>query len=510
MTTPLSTTDGGLQLLNKPVIADNDVEISNQDDSFNHSIINATIENNREGRSRSTEEDILAFVIPSSNNNNKDINEIKTEVITNHLKLPSSNSDDEQQQDSEKPEHSTSHKSRRRRSSLRGSLSTTSGVYSPMYFQPQHRRSSAASWAYGESGVPWSPWSGWRLGLKLLYAVFVPAVIIYLLKNMEERATNCRQERAHRHPWGAKLETTGVGSMWAPTVSPIPEGPAKNVLWSWWHKENSEHNFAYSIDDRGWVAQLSNVYQRRLDIINRGFSGYTTEQALYLLPQILPLATTVQPSDPKIQFITLFFGANDACLPHSVQHVPLDRYAENLRTLLDMVHNSSSPTYSPYTKIIVICPPPVEEIAWKAECDRFGTVMDHDSNLTKKYAETCLRVATEYAAESASRTGVDSAANTANGVRLHEIDVIDTWSIMMDLVESGERNLSDFLRDGVHLAAEGNNIIFQEIMNIIRTKYPEWNPDKMPMNGPWWRKLDRAHPETDLLICANKLTISRS
>ncbi|KAG0278299.1 hypothetical protein BGZ95_004297 [Linnemannia exigua] len=84
---------------------------------------------------------------------------------------------------------------------------------------------------------------------------------------------------------------------------------------------------------------------------------------------------------------------------------------------------------------------------------------------------------------------------------LHQVDVIDTWGIMM---ESGQRTLSDFLRDGLHLAAEGNNVIFEEIMEYIRQKHPEWDPATMQIHGPQWRDLDLDHPETDLLICANK------
>ncbi|KAF8927528.1 hypothetical protein BGZ47_002104 [Haplosporangium gracile] len=74
----------------------------------------------------------------------------------------------------------------------------------------------------------------------------------------------------------------------------------------------------------------------------------------------------------------------------------------------------------------------------------------------------------------------------------------------MDKVESGERTLSEFLKDGLHLAAAGNDMIFEEIMKILRNKYPFWDPAKMLMHGPWWRHLDLDHPETDLLICANQ------
>ncbi|KAG0306410.1 hypothetical protein BGZ97_000760 [Linnemannia gamsii] len=74
----------------------------------------------------------------------------------------------------------------------------------------------------------------------------------------------------------------------------------------------------------------------------------------------------------------------------------------------------------------------------------------------------------------------------------------------MAKVEAGECGLVDLLRDGLHLAAAGNDVIFEEIMKIVRTKYPAWDPATMLMHGPWWREWDIDHPETDLLICANK------
>ena len=36
----------------------------------------------------------------------------------------------------------------------------------------------------------------------------------------------------------------------------------------------------FSFDVRGWGAMMAHSYQRRADIINRGFSGYNTRWAL--------------------------------------------------------------------------------------------------------------------------------------------------------------------------------------------------------------------------------------
>ncbi|KAF9577559.1 hypothetical protein BGW38_007148, partial [Lunasporangiospora selenospora] len=130
----------------------------------------------------------------------------------------------------------------------------------------------------------------------------------------------------------------------------------------------------------------------------------------------------------KIQFLTIFMGANDACLPGSVQHVDLDQYESNLRSLIDSVHDPTSPTYSPETKIILICPPMIDEPRWAMRRAGQGIPMDRATGL-----------------------------------------------------------------------------FFDQIMGIIRRKYPEWDPEVMPMHAPWWGELDRANPEQDLLICDNKV-----
>jgi len=59
----------------------------------------------------------------------------------------------------------------------------------------------------------------------------------------------------------------------------------------------------------GFSAALQADYIRRLDVVNRGFSGYNTRQALSVLPKIVP-----SPDHAKIRFMTVFFGANDASL----------------------------------------------------------------------------------------------------------------------------------------------------------------------------------------------------
>jgi lysophospholipase L1-like esterase len=65
-----------------------------------------------------------------------------------------------------------------------------------------------------------------------------------------------------------------------------------------------------SFNTDGWAASLANVYQRKVDVVQRGYSGYNTRWALELLPKVFTL-----PQPPNsILLATIFFGANDAAL----------------------------------------------------------------------------------------------------------------------------------------------------------------------------------------------------
>lgn len=76
-----------------------------------------------------------------------------------------------------------------------------------------------------------------------------------------------------------------------------------------------------SFDPEGFGSgsALAHVYARRLDVINRGFSGYNTEWCLPLLKRILPEG--VEKGQSKILLLIIFLGANDATLHQSPQHV---------------------------------------------------------------------------------------------------------------------------------------------------------------------------------------------
>lgn len=106
----------------------------------------------------------------------------------------------------------------------------------------------------------------------------------------------------------------------------------------------------YSFDpEGGWGAALAHRFQRRADVVNRGFSGYNTRIVQRELPRhVLPLV------DVDTLLTTVFLGANDAAIPPAHQHVPLDEFRTNLTAIVLEIQKKN-----PSGKVLVITPPPI-------------------------------------------------------------------------------------------------------------------------------------------------------
>lgn len=145
-----------------------------------------------------------------------------------------------------------------------------------------------------------------------------------------------------------------------------------------------------SSQERGYTLApaLQAEYIRRLDVVNRGFSGYNTDQALDILPKIIPASRQA-----KIRFLVIFFGANDSCLKGAAgsQHVPLERYKQNLRNI---IRHPVLQEHNP--RIILVAPPPVNEYTAEENDRGKGYIYPRrKAEHTKLYADAAKDVAKE-------------------------------------------------------------------------------------------------------------------
>jgi len=224
-----------------------------------------------------------------------------------------------------------------------------------------------------------------------------------------------------------------------------------------------------SLTQGGWeplglTQRLAAVYVRKLDVINRGFSGYITEWAIPVFEQIFAKQHEQQ-HVPKVRILAIWYGANDAAPAPSIQHVPRDKFKSNLSHLIHMVNSPTSAWYSPDTRIILVTPPPVNTFQWPER------VFD----ATKSYAEAVKEV----------------------GVQ-ENIPVADIWTAMWDASGHEEKALSNFLYDGLHLNGDGYFIVYNSIMQVVKDKYPELHYDNIVPGFVPWDEVNPKDPRSSL------------
>ncbi|KAI5922208.1 SGNH hydrolase-type esterase domain-containing protein [Camillea tinctor] len=143
-------------------------------------------------------------------------------------------------------------------------------------------------------------------------------------------------------------------------------------------------------DGFSFQGALQGHCMRGLDVINRGFSGYNTKNALELLPQIfLPPS----PTNPRIEYLLVLFGANDAAvpLPTNAQHVPMDQYKENLTKIITHEHIRA---HNP--KVLLVTPPPIDQLRLDELDKAYGhKEVTRQAAISAAYSETCRQVASE-------------------------------------------------------------------------------------------------------------------
>jgi len=221
---------------------------------------------------------------------------------------------------------------------------------------------------------------------------------------------------------------------------------------------------------------LQDTYIRRLDVVNRGFSGYNTAQALKVLPHIIAAPTTT-PTGGRIRLVTIFFGANDARLPNTPgpsQFVPLEAYRANLRTIA-----TYAPLRAHQPRIVLITPPPIDE--------RLCEITD---------AAKGIHVTRRTAANTAAYAQAVRDLGRELGV-----PVLDLWTAFMreagwngsfdvPLVGAKEAPQSEvlvgLLHDGLHFTPAGYRIMYREFMAMVQREVPDLVPDRLPFVLPTW------------------------
>lgn len=212
-----------------------------------------------------------------------------------------------------------------------------------------------------------------------------------------------------------------------------------------------------SFKSGGWGAALANTFSRKADVVVRGYGGYNTKWALFLLHHIFPLDGT------KPMVTTIFFGANDAALlgrTSERQHVPIEEYKDNLRKIV--LHLKEC---SPTMLVVLITPPPVDEDGRKAYAislygEKAMKLAERTNETTGIYANQCIELAKEL-----------------------DIPCINLWHVMQECTGWQKK----FLSDGLHLTAEGNAVVHREVVRTLENA--NIRAEDMPYDFPHHSKI---------------------
>eukprot|EP00633_Aureoumbra_lagunensis_P009295 CAMPEP_0197320516 /NCGR_PEP_ID=MMETSP0891-20130614/60409_1 /TAXON_ID=44058 ORGANISM="Aureoumbra lagunensis, Strain CCMP1510" /NCGR_SAMPLE_ID=MMETSP0891 /ASSEMBLY_ACC=CAM_ASM_000534 /LENGTH=273 /DNA_ID=CAMNT_0042811965 /DNA_START=172 /DNA_END=993 /DNA_ORIENTATION=+ len=202
-----------------------------------------------------------------------------------------------------------------------------------------------------------------------------------------------------------------------------------------------------SFSDGGFGAALADRYQRRLDVLNRGYSGYNSRWLLELVQNDVFLRDEELGGEDTM-LVTIFLGANDASLAeHNFrQHVPIDEFVKNIQSLIAIVNKHST------GNIIIITPPPVgEQQRLVYQRTRYGDqatgILERTNKNAGLYAQALVKIAIQF-----------------------NLPYIDLWN---DMQTQEPTNFGPvFLSDGLHLSPQGYRFLADRLAHTINAHFP--------------------------------------
>jgi len=214
---------------------------------------------------------------------------------------------------------------------------------------------------------------------------------------------------------------------------------------------------SFSASLSGWGAHISDIYQRRCDVYNRGMSGYNTDWFLKYINSPTGkydvFDSMTDPDDSVVKLVTIFFGANDASCENlnPRHHVPTDRFESNLKEIIRLCRLH----YGEKVRIILITPPPVHhDSRLRFQIEKFGDKatgeLERSLDLSQKYAQVVEKVAKEM-----------------------NLPCLNLWSMMQEAMPGEDEPWGIFFNDGLHFSKEGNTFVGEKIVDLIQNHFPE-------------------------------------
>ncbi|KAL7418922.1 hypothetical protein Q5752_006606 [Cryptotrichosporon argae] len=227
-------------------------------------------------------------------------------------------------------------------------------------------------------------------------------------------------------------------------------------------------------------------YRRTLDVLNRGYGGYTTE---WLRPVFE--RTFARKEDaaavPAVRLVTIWLGANDAVVPGAStnQHVPLPTYVAHLRHFLEQLTSASSPLAAAHTaglNIVLATPPPV----YRGMMGGGEFAAQREPEVTAAYAQAVRELVDEFKAKQGESEQVKQGeSEQAKQAKQGEEDdgaqgdwrigLVDMWNGIYEAagLRSGTEgpDLEPFFNDGLHLTTAGYAVFWAQYTRLLETDF---------------------------------------
>uniref|UniRef100_A0A060TAA6 ARAD1C44242p n=1 Tax=Blastobotrys adeninivorans TaxID=409370 RepID=A0A060TAA6_BLAAD len=216
----------------------------------------------------------------------------------------------------------------------------------------------------------------------------------------------------------------------------------------------------------GLTPALQNYYSRRLQVINRGFSGYNSSWARALID---PILSEENAGHAKVKLAVIFYGSNDSAT-NDIQHVPIDKYRDNLRYIASRALEAGA-------QVILVGPAPLNETNTEFLEDRTTESM-------KNYGQAAGEIAKELG-----------------------VGFVDLWHAFIrstgwkegephpgKLDQQSKYSLDDYFTDGLHYTGKGYKVFYDELKAEIKAKYPQLSPEALPRLLPEWQDWKSTYP----------------
>ncbi|KAJ3320127.1 hypothetical protein HDV06_005692 [Boothiomyces sp. JEL0866] len=215
---------------------------------------------------------------------------------------------------------------------------------------------------------------------------------------------------------------------------------------------------------QGWAASLQYYYSRKLDIVNRGQSGYNTEWSKHLISDIID---TCKKDGSKLELSVVFLGANDAANRemNSHQGIELAQFKANLKEI--------SLKIIPHSRLLLVTPPPIDGPGWAAS--GINRRADRTMHGTVKYRNAVLELGAE--------------------LNVPVLDVFKAFLGESCLFDQGKMNKLFF--DGLHFDVEGNQTFYKALIQEITANWPELDTERLVPPYALWH---------DILLIGDSIT----